>query len=211
MTHRLFATLAAAVAFAFASPAQSGVIVDSFGPGNTYDAESAWLVGKTGIDYALVAASFTLPADGIVDDVAVAAIANNFTLVITADDAGFPGSVLATISTGFTVNGYIEFDPFVALSAGTYWLQMAAPSDAPFGGWYPNDHFFVGDVRQSWDNGETWAFSGLAFTYPALRIGVSDARGAGAGNVRAAGGRTCRHGRADESAQDGAMKEDRTA
>lgn len=176
MKNWLFAALATA-AFAFAAPAQAAVVVDTFGSGNTFDNSYLYTVGNTGIDYAAAAASFTLAADGIVDDIAVAAQANNFTLVITGDNAGFPGSVLATISTGFTVDGYIEFNPSVALSAGTYWLLMAAPEDAPFGGWYPSSEFMFSGFRQSSDNGATWEWGGIGMGWPAAyRIGVSEAR-----------------------------------
>ena len=176
MNNRLFTALAAAIAFAFASPAQSGVIIDTFGPGNTFDASYIYTVGKTDIDYVAAAVSFTLAADGIVDDIAVAAQANNFTLVITSDDADFPGGVLATISTGFTADGYVEFNPSVALAAGTYWLVMAAPSDAPYGGWYPSNDFLFHGFRQSSDNGATWEWGGIGEGLPpAYRIGVSEA------------------------------------
>lgn len=174
MNNRLFAVLAAAIAFAFASPARSGVIFDAFGPGNTFN-DTLYTVGKTDFDYVVTAASFTLNTDGIVDDIAVATQANNFTLFIASNDAGVPGSVVATISTGFTVDGYIEFDPSVALSAGTYWLVMAAPEDAPYGGWYGSDEYLFHGFIQSYDNGATWEPGSFGEGWPpAYRIGVSE-------------------------------------
>jgi hypothetical protein len=182
---------AAALAAAFVSPARSGVIVDTFRTGNTFDTEFAYSVGGTddlpGLHFA-AAAAFTLAAGGTVNDIAVAANASNFSLVIVGDNAGLPANtVLGTVSSGFTVDGYIEFDPSIALSAGTYWLLMMGPETVFDQGWYPNlppwmlpdydpniAYAEYGPFVQSETNGADWPYGGPSVFLPAFRVGVAD-------------------------------------
>ena len=168
------AAFALAAAIGFAAPAKAGVIIDTFGPGNTFEGTSGgYSVGPNDLS----ALRFTLGSNAIVDDVAVAAQAVNFLLYIVGDDGGLPGAtVLGTVSSGFTIDGYIEFDPAIALTAGDYWLVMAGASDASGDGWYFNDSFLEGGpCRQSDSNGADWEFGGPVVSLPAVRIGVSDA------------------------------------
>lgn len=167
-----------------ASPGRAAVIVDTFGPGNSFDNSEESGVYAIGFnadpdfpETIVAAAGFTLTADGIVDDVAVAADAHNYSLVIFGDNGGLPdGNVLGTVSSGFTFDGYIEFTPSIALAAGDYWLVMAAPPGTPIalGGWYPSDQLLLtGPFRQSGDAGQTWAFGGAISSLPAFRIGAT--------------------------------------
>ena len=165
-----FALAAAIVA---AAPVQAGVVLDTFGAGHAFDNSSG---GYTVSDGNLSAVRFTLGTSGIVDDVAVAAQAVKFSLFIVGDSSGFPGaSVLGTVSSSFTVDGYIEFDPSIALAAGDYWLVMGGAPDSSGDGWYFNSEFLDGPFRQSDSNGADWLFGGDVVFLPAVRIGFTEA------------------------------------
>ena len=161
--------LAAAI---FAPQARAGVIIDTFGAGNTFETLNG---GFSVSANDLSALGFTLGSSGIIDDVAVAAQAVNFSLFIVGDNGGFPGTtVLGTVSSSFTVDGYIEFDPSIALAAGNYWLVMAGAPDSTGDGWYQNLDGLAGPFRQSESNGANWEWGGDSSWLPAVRIGFTE-------------------------------------
>jgi hypothetical protein len=166
------AAFALAAAIAAAAPVQAGVVLDTFGPGNAFDNSSG---GYTVGDGNLSAVRFTLGTSGIVDDVAVAAQAVNFSLFIVGDSSGLPGAgVLGTLSGNFSIDGYIEFDPSIALAAGNYWLVMGGAPNSSGDGWYFNSEFLDGPFVQSDSNGADWLFGGIA-SLPAVRVGFTEA------------------------------------
>jgi hypothetical protein len=164
-------TAVALAALVCASQASAGVIIDTFGPGNTFDSSSG---GYTVSGSDLSAVGFTLGSSGTIDDVAVAAQAANYSLYIVGDNGGLPGAtVLGTVSSSFTINGYIEFDPSIALAAGDYWLVMSGPPNV-LDGWYPNIDGLSGPFRQSDSNGADWEFGSEFSWLPAVRIGFTE-------------------------------------
>jgi len=181
MKFQLSAGITTAVAaLLWMTAAQSAVLLDTFNPGNTFDTEIAYTVGNTGVGTVTTATPFTLSAAAIINHVAVAAMAEKFTLTITGDAAGTPNMApLATVSSEFTGNGIIEFNPFIALPAGTYWLVMAAGAPEALGGWYlPYEYWDgtdqYGPVLQSETDGATWEFGHSEALLPAYRIGVTE-------------------------------------
>jgi len=166
-------TFAFAAALAVAAPAEAGVVLDTFGPAHAFDNSSG---GYTVSDGNLSAVRFTLGTSGLVDDVAVAAQAVNFSLFIVGDSSGLPAAgVLGTVSSNFTIDGYIEFDPSIALAAGDYWLVMGGGPTSSGDGWYFSSEFLQGPFRQSDSNGADWLFGGDVISLPAVRIGFTEA------------------------------------
>lgn len=177
MGNRLYALLVVAALLICAAPARSGVLVDTFGPGNSYDAGNGWAVGNYlaphPFDAVLaVAAPFTLSSAGTIDDVAIATTRNaEYSLVIADDIGGLPGAVVGTVGGGFSADGYIEFDPSITLAAGTYWLVMTSDDQ---GGWLRNDIGANGPFAGSQTGGATW-FIASQTVLPAYRVGAARA------------------------------------
>ena len=175
MGNRLRALLVIATFLICAAPARSGVLVDTFGPGNSYDHGNGWAVGNYLAPHPFnavlaVAAPFTLASAGTIDDVAVATHHNaEYSLVIAADIAGLPGTILGTVSGGLSADGYIEFDPSITLAAGTYWLVLRSGDQ---GGWLENDIGATGPFAGSATDGATWFISSRT-ELPAYRVGAA--------------------------------------
>lgn len=176
MKRLALAVLAMAAAFAFVVPAQAVTIVDTFGPGDSYAAGVAWQVGYLDVTPQFgnlaVGVGFTLNSTAVIDDVAVAARASNFTLTIMGSDGGLPDDiVLGTVSGDFTGDGYVEFDPSITLGAGSYWLVMTSPQ-ALLGGWYFNSQGMTAPFAANYQDSSGWFLSAQA-TLPAFRIGAT--------------------------------------
>jgi hypothetical protein len=175
MRNRFCAILVLIAALACAAPARSGVVVDTFGPGNSHDPGTAWAIGNFLAPHPFdsikaVAAPFTLLTAGTVDDVAVAAAPNaEYSLIIASDIGGLPGTMLGTVSGGFSSDGYIDFDPSILLEAGTYWLVMKSEDR---GGWFLNNSGAAGAFAGSDTDGATW-FISSSTVLPAYRVGVT--------------------------------------
>lgn len=177
------ASLAAVVA---AAPAvgQADFILSTFGPGDSYDLASSWVLSTETSDnasYRAAAASFTVvvPEDYVFTSIDLAlgytSGVNIFEIALRSSDAGLPGAVLESFLVspppsfeGGVVN--LSSVGGIVLSSGqTYFIVAEAFGDT-WGGWKVNSTGAQG-VYTSLDHGASWEHSN-EFA-PAFRVNAS--------------------------------------
>jgi hypothetical protein len=179
MKSKFLALALMAMAFFAASPAQAGVVLsnmgangltDTSGPTNTDILAANWL-----------AAGFTTGADALdLDWVSIVGFNNDAgtkTVAIYADNAGKPGTLVAT-SSGTTVTTksvyQFNFSGTSLAAATTYWVlpqvglswYLESNNDVPTAQ-NSSGYSFVG-YKKSTNSGSTWTTSVLSYT-----VGIS--------------------------------------
>jgi hypothetical protein len=160
------ALLFGAAAAASISQARATLLASTFGPGDTFS-ESSYLIGNS-LFQQEIAAVFTPAVTSVLDTVRVAASfdlgLNNFTVNITSDISGEPGTPLESF-TGLVFPGtpailtlHSASHPIV-LAGSRYWIVMTAPDlTSSEGKWHLNDQGFNGVLARNFFGGFVWTF-----------------------------------------------------
>jgi hypothetical protein len=176
-----------ALAILGAVPAQGGILFNNFGPGDSYNDGSGWIVsGPESVvgQYASAQAFFPV-ITGTVTEVRFAADLdaldgglNRIVFNLLSDDNGAPGAVLESYSfvdkMGFAG---LPNPPLVVTSSShpllmagaRYWIVAAAGADT-FAGWDFNDQGATGTILYSDDGGANWHPDGPSHTLGAFAV-----------------------------------------
>jgi hypothetical protein len=179
MKSKFLALALMAMAFFAASPAQAGVVLSNMGANGLTDTS-----GPTNTDILVtnwLAAGFTTGADALdLDWVSIVGFNNDAgtkTVAIYADNAGKPGTLVAT-SSGTTVTTksvyQFNFSGTSLAAATTYWVlpqvglswYLESNNDVPTAQ-NSSGYSFVG-YKKSTNSGSTWTNSVLSYT-----VGIS--------------------------------------
>jgi hypothetical protein len=163
-----------------ASAAQSAVVFDNFGPGDSYDSSIGWTISTEiiqGMGFSPVSAGFLASID--IAAGTTGSPPTPYTLTLRADDAGVPGLVLETLNFPVTTSFGTNNAPTTAAAAGTtllspgtlYWLVASSPTGVNVP-WHHNSTDDTGPRAFS-VNGAPW----VATTSPrgAFRVTVAQA------------------------------------
>lgn len=159
--------LALFAALALTAPSQAAVLVNTFGPGDSFNGDTAWSVYDFGVGlYQAVAAPFIPGFNAVVTQIDLALSEGDpYSVFLTEDASGLPGASLADWTTP---GGFVSLTPLtpLSLSSGTKYWVVVSPSPGLFGGWYWNDRDISGDY--AFDPGT--GFEPSNDTLPAFRV-----------------------------------------
>ncbi len=139
-------------------PATAGVITSTFGPGDSFDAGTGWIVDASQ-DMAMPftvsgGSNFTFTSV----ELALSGSLGTLNILLMSDAAGLPGGVIESITVtdpaGITTATSTAFPTLVA--GTTYWIATQYLTDGYDGGWNLNDQGFIGPEASTLDSGASW-------------------------------------------------------
>ena len=159
------------------------VVVDTFGPGDTYDQSGGYVVGNPNIE---IAAQFNAGASGNLTNVALGLLyvtQGPVNVYLYGDASGLPdnvnqtflGSGTPTVHVGGVNNSVVSFSiaSTIAVTTGTtYWLVVKPATTSMFDVWQHSNPGVFGPLAGSFDDGSTWEF-GEVTILPAFRLTAS--------------------------------------
>lgn len=187
MRSRLFAL---ATCLTLAASAHAQVLKSNFGPGDSFNAGTSYVIVGTGsfISYQAISVTFVPSATAPLGSVDLGANrnlgTNSYVISLSVDNGGQPGALLESWTTTLPGSGVVTsltsvVNPLLD-SSTTYWLTLEAGAPNAFGGWAFNDQGDTGHFLQS-SSGGAWVAQGG--TAPVYRINGAGASAPEPGSV----------------------------
>ncbi len=130
-----------------AVPADSGVIVNTFGPGDAYQTGIGYTLGYAGVAYSqgnAFAPASTVTLDQVEVAIGLVSGPNELLVWLMTDSSGEPGTVIESWAFSNAMGSFGSYNPLLVgssvlhplLTGGTqYWLIAGTPTDATWAAW----------------------------------------------------------------------------